>query len=41
MNINIFFELVNIYIWTQDNINSELNVTVNSVYSPNNVKIFL
>lgn len=41
MNINIFFELVNIYIWTQDNINSELNVTVNSVYSPNNGKIFL
>jgi len=41
MNINIFFELVNIYIWTQDNINSELNVTVYSVYSPNNGKIFL
>lgn len=41
MNINIFFELVSIYIWTQDNINSELNVTVNSVYSPNNGKIFL
>lgn len=40
MNINIFFELVNIYIWTQDNINFELIVTVNIVYSPNNGKIF-